>query len=179
MKKKVIILVILIVCTLFISGLTYSKFNVDADLVMEDQKIASFVFQGNKTDNINIPLDSIVPGDSKDYLFSVSNNDDNKNSEVTLNYQLTIKTYHFLPLKINLYKEDNDSNSNIILTCDETYSRNEENSIVCNSDVIEMNYKEKVNDNYRLNISFPSNYNESEYSNITDYIDLEIKSWQK
>ena len=42
-----------------------------------------------------------------------------------------------------------------------------------------MVYNEKINDNYRLNISFPQDYNDSSYSNITDYIDIEIKSWQK
>ena len=81
-------------------------------------------------------------------------------------------------LNINLYKEENNK-SNLILTCDETYSRNEENALVCNSDVFEMVYNEKINDNYRLNISFPQDYNDSSYSNITDYIDIEIKSWQK
>ncbi len=178
MKKKIIILVILIVSTLFISGITYSKFNSKASLISDDEKIASFVFDGKKTDNINISLDELKPGDLKDYNFTVSNNNENYSSDVTLNYTITIKTYHFIPLNINLYKEENNK-SNLVLTCDETYSRNEENALVCNSDVFEMVYNEKINDNYRLNISFPQDYNDSSYSNITDYIDIEIKSWQK
>ena len=36
MKKKIIILVILIVSTLFISGITYSKFNSKASLTSDD-----------------------------------------------------------------------------------------------------------------------------------------------
>lgn len=178
MKKKIIVLVILIVSILFISGITYSKFSSNASFTSVDEKIASFVFDGKKTDNINISLDELKPGDLKDYNFTVSNNNENYSSDVTLNYTITIKTYHFLPLNINLYKEE-ENKSNLVLTCDETYSRNLENALVCNSDVFEMIYNEKINDNYRLNISFPDKYNDSIYSNITDYIDIEIKSWQK
>ena len=88
MTKKIIILVILIVSTLFISGITYSKFNSKASLTSDDEKIASFVFDGKKTDNINISLDELKPGDLKDYTFTVSNNNENYSSDVTLNYTI-------------------------------------------------------------------------------------------
>ena len=92
MKKKIIILVILIVSTLFISGITYSKFNSKASLTSDDEKIASFVFDGKKTDNINISLDELKPGDLKDYTFTVSNNNENYSSDVTLNYTAYYET---------------------------------------------------------------------------------------
>ena len=38
--------------------------------------------------------------------------------------------------------------------------------------------KESKN-NYKLRISFPEEYNDEIYSNLVDYIDIEIKSWQK
>ena len=40
--------------------------------------------------------------------------------------------------------------------------------------------KLRVSDNdIIISQSFPQDYNDSSYSNITDYIDIEIKSWQK
>jgi hypothetical protein len=34
-------------------------------------------------------------------------------------------------------------------------------------------------DNYKLKVKFSNEYNDEVYSNLTDYINLEIKSWQK
>ena len=33
-------------------------------------------------------------------------------------------------------------------------------------------------DNYRLDISFPAEYNGSDFTELVDFIDIEIRSWQ-
>ena len=99
-------------------------------------------------------------------------------SNVTLNYQIIIKTYHFMPLKLELYKVTEDKEE-LIMTCDENYSRNENNELVCNSPEQEMTYTKEAIDNYKIKAIYPNEFDGIEYSDIVDYIDVEIKSWQK
>ena len=82
-----------------------------------------------------------------------------------------------MPLKIELYK-DVSGKEELILECTESYSRNSDNLLICNSEVQKMVHSEEVYDEYKLNVSFPSTYNDEKYSDLVDFIDIEIKSWQ-
>ena len=42
-----------------------------------------------------------------------------------------------------------------------------------------MTYSNSEIHNYKLEVEFPSTYNSEEYTNLVDYINLEINSWQK
>ena len=178
MKKKICITVILIVLITFFSGITYSFFHSNTIMKSTNQGIASFVFETNNTDEIDLQLNGLVPGTQKEYLFSVTNTKNEKISDVTVEYQLIIKTYHFIPITINLYKIE-DKKEEYIGTCDETSSRNSNNELICNmpKEILE-NSKEEV-DNYKLKIEFPKEYNDISYSNLVDFINIEIESWQK
>ena len=81
-----------------------------------------------------------------------------------------------MPLLIELYKDNN-----IVMTCNEEYySRNSDNNaVVCNSNVWEMSHNSKETNNFKLKISFPEEYNSLEYTELVDYIDIDIASWQK
>ena len=98
----------------------------------------------------------------------------NKTSDVTILYQLTILTPHFSPLIIQVYK-----GNELIMTCDENYSRNSNNALVCNTSVFELSHSGENVDNYKLRVTFDSRYNDLSYSNLIDYINIEIKSYQK
>ncbi len=179
MKKKIIIIFVLLVLIIMISGITYSTLNAEANL-SSNQNIAKFIFDAKKTNHIELALYDMKPGDSNDYNFLVSNNkEDNSlklSSDVTIEYNIIVKTFHFIPLEIYLYKEGNDLP---IMQCDESNSRNENNELVCKSSTQEMKYENEITDSYKLNIKFPEKYNTYEYSNLIDYIDLEIESYQK
>lgn len=170
-KKRMILIVITLV--VFSLGLTYSVFQSSAEINIEDQNIAKFVFDTKQLDEINLPITDIKPGENKEYLFSVANNLENNKSDVSFNYQIIIKTYHFAPYDITLYKDDE-----LIGVCDETYSRNQNNEIICNMPVMILDHIEKINNNYKLVVNFPLEYNDEIYANLVDYINLEIKSWQ-
>ena len=43
----------------------------------------------------------------------------------------------------------------------------------------EMVHSEEVVDNYKLRIEFPEDKNEEVYASLVDFINLEIRSWQK
>ena len=172
MKTKVILILFILSIMTFCTGLTYSVFQASTTANI-DQKIAKFVFDADKLDHLELQVDNMVPGDTQQYLFAVTNTGEVR-SNVTINYQLTIKTFHFMPLVIELYKGED-----LIMTCDESYSRNDNNELVCNSLVQEMLNDTEVLDSYKLKITFPSEYNTLEYADLVDFLDIEIKSWQK
>ena len=158
------------------TGITYSLFVSDSKLIA-NQKVAKFVFDAKKTDLIELPINNLNPGDVVDYNFQVSNNLDNKKSEVTINYQMIIKTYHFMPLKLELFKLENDEEK-LILSCDESYGRNEDNQVLCNTDIQKLAHNDKNADDYVMKVTFPEEYNSESYAELVDYVDIEIKSWQ-
>lgn len=172
-RLKIIVMLVSSIVLICGSGITYSLFTSSSRLVA-NQKIAQFVFNATKTDVIELPITNLNPGAKSEYKFQVTNNIDNKRSDVTIKYQMTIKTFHFMPLEINLYKENEETP---LLTCEES-SRNTDNEVVCNTEVQTMDYKLNATDNYKLVIEFPEKYNDDSYTDLVDYIDIEIKSWQ-
>lgn len=179
MKRKYKIIIIVAVCVLVVfgSGITYSLFRSD-NTMTGDQAIAKFVFDTQRLDELQLPLTGLNPGDKSEYLFSVSNSSSGSTSNVNIQYQMIVKTYHFVPLTINLYKVVGEEEQ-LIMTCDETYARNSSNELVCNTPTQEMSYSSEVLDNYNLKVEFPDEYNGSEYAGLVDYINIEIRSWQK
>lgn len=174
MKYKILLTLFLLTLLIMGFGLTYSFF-YSTNSSSVNQQIAKFVFNTEMTDELKLPLIDLEPGFTKDYNFQVSNSNESAISNVTIEYTMTIKTYHLIPLTIELYKGDD---STPLLICDES-GRNSFNEVVCNVDPQEMPYTSEALDNYRLKITFPSEYNSEIYSGLVDYIDLEIKSSQK
>lgn len=178
MRKKVYIVMILIMFGTFFSGITYSFFNSNAALASSNQGIASFVFETNNLDRIDLNLNGLIPGEEREYLFSVTNAREDVISDITAEYQLSIKTYHFMPLKIELYQVNEESEV-LFGICDEESARNSSNELVCTMPISTLVNSEKQVDNYKLKIVFPEEYNDVSYSNLVDYLNIEINSWQK
>ena len=175
MKSKIIIILILVSVTLLGAGMTYSYFVANKSGSTTSKNIAKFIFDDNILDSLNIPLMDFKPGDEKTYDFKIGNSDAlDTVSDVTIDYELTILTPHYIPLIIQLYKEET-----LILTCDETMNRNENNELICKTNVQELTHDQKSEDNYQLKVTFDDNYNTEEYANLIDYINIEIKSYQK
>lgn len=174
MKYKILISLFVVMFFIFSIGITYSYFNSDAQLNSVDQRIAKFIFDTETLDRLELPLIDLTPGQTEEYNFSIGNGSDELFSDVSVEYQLTILTPHFTPLVIELYKDDE-----LIMSCDETYSRNDNNELVCNSPVQELSCDEEALDDYTLRVTFDSLYSSDSYSNLIDYINLEVKSYQK
>lgn len=173
MKKRLIIIIIFVFAFLGV-GITYSMYTSSAK-IKGDIALASFIVDAERKDHIDIELSNINPGDEVFYNFSISNNSDKKTSDVTIVYNITIKTMHFIPLEISLY----DSSDNLVMSCDEAYSRNEKNELECKSEDVLMAYTRNVKDDYYIKILFPEEYNSYEYSSLIDYLNIEINSTQK
>ena len=177
MKRRILLILITSVILVFSFGITYSFFTSNTALNSTDQNIARFIFNTESLNELQIPLIDLKPGTEEEYNFSISNNYLEHTSEVSIKYQLTIKTYHLVPLNIELYKIV-DEEETLIITCDETYTRNAEGELVCNTDDQIMLHSESKLDNYKLKIVFPSEYNSSVYADLVDYINMEIRSEQ-
>lgn len=179
MRMKIFTIIFLLIILVLGLGVTYSAFTSANDLIV-NQEIASFIFETKQTDHISLALSDLKPGDIITNNFSVSNNkevDEKVNvSHVSINYQISLSTYHFMPLTIELFKGNNEE---AILVCDESTGRNDSNEVVCTTEVQNMSFKEGITDEYVIKASFDKKYNTEEYSDLIDYIDIEIKSWQK
>ena len=174
MKYKIIMGIIIVEFLILSLGLTYSYFNSSSNVSTVDQRLAHFVFDTEALDRLELPLIDMTPGVENVYDFSISNTTNDITSDVSIIYELTILTPHYTPLIIELYKEDE-----LILTCDETYSRNENNELVCNSSPQELSHDDESYDNYQLKVTFDEEYDDEEYSNLVDYINIDINSYQK
>ena len=179
MNSKINKLKILVVLTLLSLGgaVTYSLYASDTALEGE-LEIASFIFNSNKTSEIELPLIDLKPGDVEEYLFSVNNNNLQKISNVSIEYQVIIKTYHFIPVTIELYRVNNNEDV-LLFNCDESTERNAYNELECTIPIQEMIHSVETKHDYKLKIEFPEENNEEMYSDLVDYINLEIKGWQK
>lgn len=175
-KVKILILLFIVAILTLGTGITYSIFTSDTNATVSDQKIAKFVFDTELLDHLSLPIVNLTPGSEEEYNFKISNTSKNT-SNVTLNYQITIKTFHFIPLVIELYKVG--ETDELIMTCDENYSRGADNELVCNAPVEVMEEGTASSEDYKIKVSFPSSYNDKEYADSVDYIDVEVKSWQK
>lgn len=174
MKVKVFIIISFLTLLIFGVGITYSFFNSGVTMSGVDQKLAGFIFNATPTDRIEIPIGELAPGDNETHEFSITNVRDGKKSDVSIEYELTILTPHYAPFIIELYKDDE-----LVLTCDESFTRNENNELVCTTDTFTLSHENEELNNFKLSITFDKNYDTNEYMNLVDYVDVDIKSYQK
>ena len=135
MKVKIIIgLVLLSIFSIGI-GVSYMQYKTNSNALI-NQKIASFIFNVEKTDKLEIPLENLSPGDKLKYDFSVTNTEEDLTSNVTIEYQIILKTYHLVPLDIELYNVV-EGKETLVLNCNEKFNRNTDNQLLCNDQVKE------------------------------------------
>ena len=177
MKYRIIIIAILFCLIVCFSKITYSLFQTESFFLLENMEIAEFIFETKRTDHIELDFADLKPGDIKEFNFQVSNTKDKNITNVTTEYQITIKTFHFMPLIIELYKDEQ-----VVMTCDEDYSlylRNTDNALVCDSKIWQLEHNTSETEDFKIKVSFPKECNGYEYIELVDYIDLDISSWQK
>lgn len=176
-KYKILFCLIIMIFVIFSAGVAYSFFH-SSTIALGEANIAKFIFNTNQSEELYLPLIDLNPGDELTFPFEISNSSNEQTSDVSVEYRIIIKTFHLAPLNIKLYKVNNDIR-NLVLNCNETYSRNSQNEIVCNTAVFTMSYVTGTTEQYELDVTFPSEYNSEDYTNLLDYVNLEIKSWQK
>ena len=155
-----------------VTGITYSLYT---NFVKKEVPIslASFSVGVERKESIDIDLSDLEPGSTESYNFSVLNNIDESMSDVSISYNIIVKTGNYIPLDIKLY----DSNDNLVIDS-LNGSRIEDNELLFKSKDIIMPYSEQVKNDYRLEVVFPEEYNGEEFSGLVDYINLTIEASQ-
>ena len=172
--NKITILIIIMLILLLIVPITYSSFfsNKSTDAKID---AAYYVIDVNNYADA-IRLTDLVPSEDKYiYTFSIQNYKDNDICEVDMIYDLIIKTTTNLPLKYELYLNDNLLNVKEEIITDEY-------GMYFNKFAVEskeFSYKTKEQDIYKLMVTFPKDYDESVIDYTVEGIIIEINSKQK
>lgn len=159
-KKSKIHLLILVtlITTMFSTFIAFSKYISSAN--------------GNSSGEVAFPIlnykDSEIlmdalPGNTIEYVFGVSNKDENKTSEVTMKYRISIETLENLPFEFELYTFDNDECGDANLLEDENISK-ELDIPIQDSEIVQK---------YKLFIKWNKKDNNYLYSKETEYIKVE------
>ena len=102
----------------------------------------------NQTQSLEI--ENMKPGDEREFLFSVSNSDEDKVNEVLLNYYIKVSSGTEIPLKFKIY-DVTTNEQEIALTNGQT-------------SLIEMPYGVSNTRNYRLEIIWDAKDNDIGYA---------------
>lgn len=174
-KKSILplILLLLVIITSYI-WITYSKYateQTNSDIAY----IAQFVFTETMSENLNVKLENMKPGDTQTYHFTVSNSKDTKISDVGMNYIITLQSSTNLPLTIYLYKND-DNTTNLFSETAESVAQ--QKMLKTQMQNFEAG-KQKI-DTYTLKIEWKNTEenNNEKYVDEIDYIDISIDAVQ-
>ncbi|OKZ56412.1 MAG: hypothetical protein BHV99_05550 [Clostridium sp. 26_21] len=180
LKRLYIKLVILILCFFVfvrIVTLVLSKYESEAKSTANVDVAFYLINEDYKTMTLN--LESIFPqNDAYIYNFSVGNIEKNKTAEIDIIYNLTIRTTTNLPLTFELYEMIGTGKKNIIKT--NTIEQDEYGTYFrkITTDSEELYYKQPKTNLYQLIVSFPENYNTTNYQNILDVLEINVDSQQ-
>lgn len=122
----------------------------------DDGRVAKYILNEN-IDTISLDLGMLNQNNSYDYEFIISNTKDDDVSEVVQKYKLIFDTSNNIPLKITLYKNDEE----ITLTDNET-----EYQVL----------KSKQEDSYKVHLQLDNSTYED--SDLVDYLDINIVASQ-
>ena len=177
LKLEIVIFFILLIILCFLIPFTLSRFRTEA---RGDAPIdVAFYLVNDTYTRQNITLDEMKPGDEKSYTFSVSNTDGTNRSEVTLDYEVVIRTTTNLPLEYELDEivsgvgNDVILSSNTITDDDGTYFK----EIKTSSETFE--YLSDQTKLYRLTIKYPGTEKDHKLQGICESIEINIVSKQK
>ena len=118
-----------------------------------------------ENNGLTFELEDMWPGEYREIEFAVSNIEKGQKNEVLLDYYFIIKIDSKIPLKFELYDE-NDKKLNI----DTNGKTNEEN--------MKMDYKNEITKNYKLKIIWDEEYNDYNYADESITINLELVGTQ-
>lgn len=159
---------------------TFAFYNSNVSLSLDIQTAIYVVEPGEMS--FNIDLEKVIPSDEPYiYTFSVSNFNEERRTDVDLEYDLEIITTTNLPLEYKLYYNAYDLSTNDIITTRDI--RQDEDNSFYNYFKVDQKYsftfKENQTHIYYLIINFPTTYKDViEYSDAIDNIQVKINTQQ-
>ena len=185
-KRKILLFGILLLLILFIAGflfkIAYARYETSTKINANIQK-ALYIF-GTDQQSFNLEPDGIVPSSSPYvYKFSISNFNDEHDTDVDISYDLSIRTTTNLPITIKLYRNELYDSSGATNLCSGATNLQDSDGawykLYKCPDNYEMYYKNKTTDVYTMVINFPQEYSKDlTYENDIESIEVNIKSRQ-
>ena len=177
LKLEIAILLILLAMLCFLIPFTLSRFRTEAR-GNAPIDIAFYLLNDTYTRQ-NITLDEMKPGDEKSYTFSVSNTDGTNRSEVTLDYEILIRTTTNLQLEYELDEITTGTDLDVVLSSntvtddDGTYFK----EIKTSSETFA--YTSDQTKLYKLTIKYPSSLKDHKNQVFCENIEINSLSKQK
>ena len=171
-------LIIILLYLLSLDTITLSRYQ--SSISSASGLSTAFYLVNDEYQRAEVKLPDVIPSNNQyAYTFSVSNYDDERHSDTNLKYKVHIRTTTNMHIEFDLFKtlEIADAESCIvsddfIKDADGTYFRH------ILTDESEFFYNEDNIDYYTILFTFPSEYNDYEYNNNIDYIEINIESHQ-
>jgi len=185
-KKRLLLFAIFLIVILFLAAylfrLAYARYETKTRLNGNIGK-ALYLF-GDDVVVLNLFEEGIVPR-AKEYVykFSVSNFNGNKQSDVDIKYDVSIRTTTNLPITLELYRNEEYTASGARNLFEGVITEKDENGAwyktYRDTHSYQMAYKDKVTDIYTVVVRFPSVYaKDTTYANYLENIELTLKSKQ-
>ena len=185
-RRKILLFGILLLLVLFLASylfkIAYARYETSTKINANIQK-ALYIF-GADEQSFNLEPDGIIPKSSPYvYKFSVSNFNDEHETDVDISYDLSIRTTTNLPITIKLYRNElYDSSGATNLFSGSTSLQDSDGAwyrLYKCPDSYEMYYKNKTTDIYTIVVNFPQEYaKDLTYENDIENIEVNIKSRQ-
>ena len=173
--NRITIAVIGIFLFLSITQFAFSRFYTDSHGEAISEIAFYTIHPGSQTQSLK--MFDIKP-DGKDYIYDiqVSNTQDGNVSEVDLEYQLSLRTTTNIPVEYKIYLNGSVDNSlnqrEIIQDEDGMYFF----LFRANTNYFDKNIEKT--DVYRLIVNFPKEYNQEEYQDLIDSVEVTIDAKQ-
>ena len=179
---KINILIVLLLVFVKLMPVTLSKYETVANSKV-DSNIAFYLLDTNYYTE-SIKLSSLSPSDNPYiYTFTVSNFNDTKESEVDIEYDLSLIMTTNLPLRYKLYKNEDytnsssnnlitDTNSRIELDSDGTYFK------IVNFDTENLFYNSHTTNTYTLLVYYDKSNSNPIYQDTIESVKIVVKSRQ-
>ena len=166
----------LLIGLLILVPFTLSRFKTES---RADATIDIAFFVTNDTYNYQeITLVDMIPGDTKEYTFSVSNFKDDLRTEVNLKYNVEVLTTTNIPLQYELYLNNNGIDNEVVDTNE--IIQDDDNTYFRSIKTIEkdFNFNENQTDIYKLVIKYPSEQKDINYQDSAENIEIRINAKQ-
>lgn len=178
-------LILTIFVLMLVHRIVFNSFSLyESNAVSEATIEVAYFLLDDTYDTQTIKLDEMLPGDTQTCRFSIANYyiDQNTQQEVItetdMEYELKVRTTTNLPLKYKLSKSVDGSNK-VPITLEETQDVHDTYFYTLLEETGEFRYTTGQSNVYTIEVEFPAEYDEIEYQNIIECIEITVEGHQK
>lgn len=182
--KRRLKLILTIFVLLLVHRIVFNSFSLyESNAVSEATIEVAYFLLDDTYDSQTIKLNEMLPGDTQQCKFSISNYyvDENTGKDVItqtdMEYEVTVRTTTNLPLKYKLSKSTDGSNDVEIVTS-ETKDIHDTYFYTLLTESGEFKFTSGQTNTYTIDIEFPAEYDGIEYQNIIECLEITVVGHQ-